>query len=319
MRLTQSLRCLWLVVATGLSAVAIPDIASAWEFESEGTVATGGSLDGFDNPPNADKNGWNYVNPCLGHEGYEAHVSKRTSLVKNDVDKISIEVNGDVIKIESSSPPGSSIGYTASVDETFQVEYVEWVTACAATEDAPVYQFEPGTVRRYWIKRPTQGAIVPNLVADVTRRLPAPDVIWPDADPEFGWIYVNVDNDVRISPVNNVRAETTISNLVGSATVWVEASPSHIKFEPGEPGSPGMECTYAAATAPYVIERATSCFHRYSHSSAISTAADNAFVARTSVFWDIESSGPLTYSDPISWRQELIQVAEVQSLVTANS
>ncbi len=268
--------------------------------------------------PNADRNGRGYVNPCLGHDGHEAHVSRRTGLVMNDVDKVSAQVNGDVIKFESNSTPGGSIGFSASIDDTFQVEYVEWVTACAPTEDSAPGQFEDGNSDRYWIRRPTQGSLVPDLIAEVVADLPAPDILWPTKDPEFGWIYVNVSSDIRVDPVADVRKQRSVSNLVGSATAWVQATPSQVNFAPGEPGKAEIACTYASATAVYNPQRATGCFYKYQNSSAISTAADSAFLARTSLSWAITSSGPLTYNNPLSWRQELIQVAEVQALVIAN-
>jgi hypothetical protein len=303
------------VAVAGLSSSG--SVLAAPGTTKDGGATTIGSLDGFENPPNADKNGSGYVNPCLGREGFEAHVSKPTGLVKSDVDKISVAFDGNVIKFESTSAPGGSVGISIAIDPTFEVEYVEWRTACAPAEDSLLSAYEDGTERRYWIKRPTQGSVVPDLVAQVTANLAAPDVFWPNVDPEFGWVYVTIDNDVRIAPMANVRREARVGNLVGSVSAWVEASPSQIVFEPGEPGSPGMSCSYESATAPYAIEFASSCFYRYANSSSIGTVVADAFVTRTTVSWEIASSGPLTYSDPESWREETIQVAAVQAIEIA--
>lgn len=285
----------------------------------EGQAGTADATPGFQNPSNADKGARGYVNPCLGHEGFEAHVSRRTDLVKNAVENVSVVLDGNVLKFMTTSAPGTSLGYSAAFDPTFEVVYVEWVTACAPDVDSLSGAFEPGTEQRYWVKRPTQGAILPGLVAEVTRNLEAPDIFWPNADPEFDWVYVTVDNDLRIAPVANVRSQRTVSNLVGSVTVWVEATPSHIVFDPGEPDSRGTECSYEQATSAYAIEFASSCFYRYANSSSIAKVVKDAFVTRTSMYWDLSASGPLTTSDPESWREETIQVASVQALVIATA
>ena len=237
--------------------------------------------------------------------------------MKNAVDKVTTQIDGNVVKVETSSTPGSSMGYALVIDPTFQVEYVEWHTACAPAVNSPSFEFQSGTEQRYWIKRPTQASIVPGLVAEVAANLEAPDIFWPNVDPEFGWVYVTVENDIRIDPVSNVRRTASVSNLVGSVSAWVEASPSKIVFDPGEPGSPGTACTYAAATALYAIEFASSCFYRYANSSSIATVVDNAFVTRTTMSWNIAASGPFTYADPESWREETIQVAAVQAIEIA--
>ena len=283
----------------------------------DGSAATSTALNGFNNPPGADKNGSGYVNPCLGYEGFEAHVSRRTSLVKNDVDDLALESGGDVLRFELTLAPGTSHGYSVDFDTSYQVEYVQWVTACAPAVDSPTSEFLDDTERRYWIKRPTQASIVPGLVANVVADLEAPDIFWPNIDPEFGWVYVTVDNDVRIAPVSNVRKTASVSNLVGSVSAWVEATPSQIVFEPGEPGSPGTACTYEAATAAYAIEFASSCSYRYANSSSIGTVVENAFVTRTTMSWTIAASGPFTSADPESWREETIQVAAVQAIEIA--
>ncbi len=122
--------CLGLLVG----ALAPGSTVSAFEESGEGTAATYSPLDGFENPPNADKNGSGYVNPCLGHEGFEAHVSKPTGLVKSDLDKISVAFDGNVIKFESTSAPGASIGFSVAIDPTFEVQYVEWRQAVYAAD-----------------------------------------------------------------------------------------------------------------------------------------------------------------------------------------
>jgi len=236
----------------------------------------------------------------------------------SDTERVAIAVGDDAITVEVTGTPEADFGISFVADDSFEVEYVEWITACAPERDSASSAFESGTLNRFWIRRPTQAVLLPGLLAEVVASLPAPEILWPSADPEFGWIYVNTDSDVRINPVGIVRPPpVSVSNLVGSATAWVQATPTEVRFDPGEPNKSEIPCTYEAATAPYVPSRATGCMYKYTNSSAISTDADSAFVARTSVLWEITASGPLTSSNPLSWRQELVQVAEVQALVIA--
>jgi len=284
---------------------------------SQGEIATSTLGEGFENPPNADKNGPSYVNPCLGHEDYESHVSRSTGLVMNDIETVGVEFGDDTITVESSGFPAAGTDFSLTADSSFEVEFVQWMTACAPEADSALSAFEPGTTTRYWIRRPTQEALVPGLLVEVGEALPAPEISWPSADPEFGWIYVNTESDVRIGPVGTVYRERTRSNLVGSATAWVEATPSEVRFDPGEPNKSEIPCTYESAIAQYIPSQATGCKYKYTNSSAISTDADSAFVARTSVLWEISASGPFTSANPLSWREDLVQVAEVQAIVIA--
>jgi len=275
-------------------------------------------LEDFRDPPGANKNAASYVNPCLGHEGYEAHVSKSTGISKNSTKDIGYELSGETKTLQTSVSPGDVLGFSFVTDPTFEVEYVQWLTACATDEAADPSGFEAGTIQLYWIRRPTQEGIISSLFAGVIEQLKAPEISWPNKDPEFGWVYVTVENDIRISPVEAVREQVTVSNLLGSVTAWVQATPSRIEFVSGEPGSTGAECSYESATAPFTINAASYCFYRYENSSSIGTEVPNAFLTRTTLFWEITSSGPLTYNQPESWRQEAIQVAAVQAIEIAN-
>jgi len=272
----------------------------------------------FQDPPGANKNAASYVNPCLDHDGYEAHVSRSTGISKNTTEDIGYELSGETKTLQSSVTPGNVLGFSFVTDPTFEVEYVQWLTACATDEAADASGFEAGTIQLYWIRRPTQEGIISSLFAGVIERLKAPDISWPNKDPEFGWVYVTVDNDIRISPVEAVREQVTVSNLLGSVTAWVQATPSRIEFVSGEPGSTGTRCSYESATAPFRIDASSYCTYRYENSSSIGTEVPNAFVTRTTLFWEITSSGPLTYNDPESWRSEPIQVAAVQAIEIAN-
>jgi len=289
------------------SAAAVP-LSSA-----EGEVLASVTVPGYDNPPNADKAEGGYKNPCLGEVDFESHVSRSTGFVMDTVESVAFEVNGEAITSEVSSNP-TGLGFHASFDPSFEVEFVQWITACAPSTESVQLAFQPGSVRRYWIRRPTPGAIVPGLYAELVAGLEAPTAVWPHADPEFDWVYVTVDNDLRIEPVEPDDIDITIGNLVGSVYVQLTATPSHITFNPGEPGSPGVPCTYEQATAPSSMDFSSSCVYTYANSSSIGTEVANHFVTTTTMYWDVTANVPLTYSDPESWRRETIQVAAVQSL-----
>ena len=263
------------------------------------------TLPDFQDPPNVD------VNPCKNDE-FPSHVSEATGLVKNDQEKVSLEVDGDVVKVVPDSVPGSSIGFSFFTDEEFEVEYTQWLIACAKKgTDRP---YEDGSEKRYWVRKPTQGSVVPGLLAQVAAAVTAPDIIWPNRDPEHGWIYVNVANDLRIAPKPLVRFEVTISNITGSVSGWAQGTPSLVTFESGEPGRGRTECTYEAAIEPYDPDKPGLCHYRYKKSSAIAPGPQHAFVPRTTLSWEITSSAPLAVADGTTWTEEPLQVAEIQAI-----
>jgi len=313
-RTSASVAGLFLVIA----ALATNGQPAGADKDKEGEASTANELDGHENPPGADKNAPSYVNPCLGHEGYEVHISKPTGITKNDVEELAVEIGGETTTVKSSSTPGDVLGFSLVLAPNFQVEYVQWLTACGLDEDAVGPTYEPGSQRRYWIRRPTQESILPFIAAQVGENLKAPDITWPNKDPEFGWVYVTVENDIRISPVEEVYEVQTVGNLAGSVTVWVRATPNKIVFRSGEPGSSDIECSYEQATAPFNIDFPSSCFYKYENSSSIGTEVRDAFLTRTTLLWEITASGPLTANDPESWREQPIQVAAVQAIEIAN-
>jgi len=268
---------------------------------------------GFADPPNADKSAGDYRNPCR-NEGFDYHVSQPTGLVRNDSNGTGFSVDGEAVEtVATASTPGTSIGFSLGVDDTFVIQSIEWATACAPDQSAGVSQYEPGTTQRWWVTVPTPDAVFPDLLAEVSSRLAAPEVFWPNVDREFGWVYVQVDNDIRIDAVDDVRVSRSVSNLAGSVSVWIQAEPSGITFESGDPDGGIARCSYDQATAPYRLDRATHCSYSYEYSSA-GAGFHDAFTTRTTVDWDITASHPLTVDNPTSWRQESVQVAEVQAV-----
>ncbi len=281
--------------------------------DADGLVATSADTPDFGNPANADKSARGYVNPCRDEE-FPYHVSKRTGLVKNSGGDTAISFDGDeTFTIRGTGVTGS--GFSAQVEDGFVTTQVEWVTACAPDESSVLGEYQPGTTRRFWITVPTPDTLFPGVLAEVAERLEAPQVTWAFRDVDFGWIYVRVDNDFRIEPIETVRAAASASNRVGSAAVWIEATPSIITFESGEPDGGFTQCTYEQATMPVNRDRATGCFYTYEWSSA-GQGPNDAFDTRTTIEWDVTASHPLTVNDPFSWTTESLQVAEIQAVNT---
>lgn len=299
MRLSRwSLLLAALVVALPTGTVG----ATKGQGEDQGTVIAYVELDGYANPPG------HQPGHCTQDEfeGYRDHVSEATGIVRNDQ-----EVSGYEL------PTGSVIvGYTGlpqrfDIEESFNVEYIRWRTGCANDDDP----FDIIDETLSWVRVPTQSSVVPGLLAELRGQLDAPTVTWPDRDRTFDWLYVNTPMDFRISPIESIRIEVTITNVAGSVNGWVQADPGTVVFDSGEPGADATACSYDDAISPYSIDAPGACSHRFSNSSAIMATA--TFPTTVSVLWDVTSSAPLAVNDSVSSFSEDIAVAEIQAIGVA--
>lgn len=270
--------------------------------EDHGEVVTYVELAGFANPPGHQD----------GHctqdefEGYRDHVSEPTGLVRDDQEVSGYELPTGTVVVNYAGLP-----QRFDIEERFDVEFIRWRTGCANDDDP----FDIVDETLSWVRVPSQTSVVPDLLAELRGRLDAPTVTWPDRDREFGWLYVNAPMDFRITPIDTVRIDVTITNVAGSVTSWVRAEPGSVVFDSGEPDAQATICSYEHAIAPYSIEAPGVCAHRYSNSSAIMPAA--TFATTVSVLWDVTSSAPLAVNDGVSSFSENIAVAEVQALEVA--
>lgn len=292
----------------------IPPIVLAQDVgTNEGGFELAVQLPGWANPPGHAPS----VNPCADNVDFPRHVSERTQLVKNDLEQVTSELpDGTILESEQTRGPGvpGSTGFWAIEDQDFEVEYVQWEIACATDDELETRDAD--TVRRYWVRVPTPASIVPDILRNIGGKLGAPDITYTPWDDEFGWIYVTVPTDFRVAPILEVYEELTISNVAGTATGWVRATPSRVVYQPGEPEGYPVECTYEQALLPYYPDVPGECSYTYQSSSAI--AVNDVFVTRTTLYWEITSSSPLIIEDNQAWREDSVAVAEIQAVVQAD-
>lgn len=307
-------RCLW--VAGACAAVAwllLPaGVANGQSAEGTGSAGVTITLPGFADPP-----GHADVDACAGNAEFPVHVSEPTQLVKNEQERVTSQLpSGTILATEEDRGPGEpgALGRWARTDQDFEIEFVEWEIACASSEVRALR--DPDTVRRYWVRLPTPGSIVPGLLGTVIARLEAPELTFTPWDDEFGWVYVQVSTDFRVAPIPDIYEELTITNVAGNATGWVRAEPSRLTYLPGEPSGKLVECSYEQSQFQYSPDVPGPCSYPYQFSSAI--GVDDVFVNRTTLFWEVTSSSPLVIEDLQSWREEAIAVAEIQAVVNAD-
>ncbi len=166
--------------------------------------------------------------------------------------------------------------------------------------------------------RVTVADILPGAADAARARVPLPVVEFGNVDPEFGWAYVRVPVEFRVSNLGSVSASASAVSGPWSAWVTVTATPVEVRFIPGEPRGAPMSCSAAGAQAPVVADAAGECSHRYVDSSAVS-ANGRTFTTTVEVLWDLsyrssEGPGVLPAMTMVSTAE--LAVAEVQALVT---
>lgn len=169
-----------------------------------------------------------------------------------------------------------------------------------------------------WFEQVRVADLLPGAADSARAQIPAPVVSFQNLDRDFGWAYVTVAQDFRVTGLAPVSA--TASATAGPLTAWVTvtATPKMVRFDPGEPGGHQVECGVDAAQAPFVAEVPGECSYTYVNSSAIS-GNGRTFDTSTSVEWQIsydssEGSGSL---DPYTASSTTpLGVAEIQALVT---
>jgi hypothetical protein len=159
--------------------------------------------------------------------------------------------------------------------------------------------------------------LMPLALRDVKEKyLPKPQTQFLALDSEFGWAYVTVPLDFRVT---NAVEPVSVTASIGPVWATVTAVPSRVTFEPGEPGGHTVSCSTAGASAGYDPATPGECSYTYVNSSAIS-ANGRTFTTRTSIEWAISwtsstgAGGPLAGFSTSS--SEPLAVAEIQALVT---
>ena len=166
---------------------------------------------------------------------------------------------------------------------------------------------------------PTVAEILPGLRQRMEAVLEAPAVEFVGLDPEFGWAYVVVPVGFRVT--NTAPIAVTASVSAGPFTAWatITATPTEIRFDPGEPGGRVVVCPpAAAASAAFDSARPDACSYRYDNSSAVA-GNGRTFETTTSMVYAItyqSSEGPGSFPAVTMSSTAELAVAEIQALVT---
>jgi hypothetical protein len=192
----------------------------------------------------------------------------------------------------------------------------QWRTWCEGLQgDPPVMVEAPGSERFPWIELVSTDTLVPQIVEHLEEVLTEPALYWPGIDREHGWLYVQLPMDFRVAAQQPVTLHASVSNLAGSASAWVTATPVSVLFEPGEPNGQPIACTYPAATAGYHENRPNACAVTWHHSSSLSNTT--YFPYRITTVWNITSNATtLTTGNSPRSTTGNIQIAEIQAILT---
>lgn len=170
-----------------------------------------------------------------------------------------------------------------------------------------------------YVQRISSADLIPGLREEVERRLPKPEIEFAPKDSQFGWTYVKVATDFRVtSSLEVVTAEAAA--VAGPQVVWasISATPTSVTFEPGEPGGYAVACSAADAQLGYSPAAPGACSYTYTNTSAVSSNG-RTFPTSVSVEWTIEfdsSDGGGTFPPLTMTSSQDLAVAEYQALVT---
>jgi hypothetical protein len=170
-----------------------------------------------------------------------------------------------------------------------------------------------------YVQRISATDLIPGLREEVERRLPKTEIEFAPKDPQFGWTYVKVNTDFRVtSSLEVVTAEAAA--VAGPQVVWasISATPTSVTFEPGEPGGYAVGCSAADAQLGYSPTAPGACSYTYTNTSAVSSNG-RSFTTSATVEWSIEfesSDGGGTFPPLTMTSTQDLAVAEYQALVT---
>lgn len=172
-----------------------------------------------------------------------------------------------------------------------------------------------GKSEYFWVPLATVDSVALNfkLLAKVQGLMTMPTVTWLDANPDDGWLYVNLEHHLAISPPVPVNASARDGNEVtGYARAWIKATPVSLTLElPSDTG------VMAAELATCDLRQATSqegCAVKFKHGSSI--VDDGWFRGIAKITWEVTSnSGKYNGVGPFTTTARFeIQVAEVMAV-----
>jgi len=294
----------WRVAGVVLASVLLLPNQAVQAGNSEGGAVLGVSvsLPGFATPS------IHWQDPCTGEQFSEYHAGAIRPPIFRDAET---EVTTAQLTNNMGREWAISV-YGPDIVNRVIAAYAMYERYCydPRTED-----YDPATYGLYWVPFVSQETVVPALFERLWEYLSPPSVTWPSADREFGWLYVQAPMDFRMQMVEAVSLTATVTNVTGTVTATVSATPESIVLEPGEPGGVPVVCPIAAATAPYSAATPGACSVAYRNSSAIAVGA--MFLVHASVLWRIETSDPTFDIDTVrTWSSSQVAVAEVQAVVT---
>lgn len=217
--------------------------------------------------------------------------------------------------------PNEPSAYTRTIDGVEQTLY--W-TMCIRIPPSPPENPEQAMTPQVrdqqtaWVGRPTPGAVVETIFGQLQLIIDPPIVSWPTIDPEFGWLYVNTNMEFRVAALTPKAVTGTLTNIVGTATATLSATPVAVTFSSGEPGGGSTTCSVDDASAPFYVDIIGACAYKYRAASSVA-ANGRTFDTRMVVHWDV--TGDLEPDTPRTletYTDAPVAVAEVQALVCSN-
>ena len=201
----------------------------------------------------------------------------------------------------------------AATYSTITVTERQYVVGCRDPDTGVVDEATRGLV---WVPVISEVTLIPDVMAELVKVVPAPEVFFPVADPVFGWLYVKTPMEVRVSNLDEVSAVVTAANAVSSATATATAVPVEVVFESGEPGGGRVVCSVEAVQMGWDRNDpdGSGCVYSYANSSAV-TPSDR-FQAHTVVRWHVTGTGGLDMTIETQ-AFDVVAVAEVQAVVVA--
>lgn len=291
-----------LVLAAGLATV--DHSVSAGTTERGARIDVEVSLDGFATPAKY------WQDPCADDEPYTKY------WVGTPVaGEIFRDATLDITTAQLSNEMGR--GYVESTYGPDVVNQVVWAESMYIRQcmDPDTAEVDASSWEIFWVPLVSMETVVPALYKHLWDYLHGPTVSWPSMDQDFGWLYVNAPMDFRVDPLPAISLTATVTNVTGSVTATVSATPAEVTLEPGEPGGRTTSCSLAAATAAYLPSTPGSCSYTYNNSSALEPS--EAFDVGAMVRWVVDTSdATFPVQEARTWSWSDVAVAEVQAVVT---
>jgi hypothetical protein len=307
-RLIAGLAALVLAATLGSPALADDD------FGSTQTISVNASIDGLETPAEVTGGGGN---PCAGQEPFTQWSSTRDD---RNYKQDTVEFFNPITPVPDAAAysiydGATNLWWGLGLEQEWSAvtpTHVGWLTGCV---DPATGEPGPGGFTFTWVPLVSQDVVVAALSQRLEALLLPPSLTWPSMDREFGWLYVKAPMDFRIAPPAPVSLTATVTNVTGTVTASVSATPISVSFQPGEPAGAGVECSVASATAAFSVASPGQCSYSYQNSSAV--GAGGEFGWRAALVWQVTTSSPQFPTRTLATvSYGTVAVAEAQAVVT---